>query len=1241
MAESGAAAARAAALRRAQAAERARERARRRRQRQRQARLEREARARAAREQERVRQVVQPSRQADQRLTLPRAQQEGLAGTRSRRNQSRRERREQQRLERVAKRLAAQVARQTAEPRRSSRRGADEAASIARQMGPMSGPDIVPRAARALGQEARAQRAQARAETRPDLSSAERAALPGSSLRGDAFRDYQMRAAEAEATNQAGLGGALEGLANIFTLGIPSAFRSAIEDPSLASIGGAAASVFPFGFAARGARLGTIAARAAAQGEDVGEIVGAAARQTGRGTRFVRLNDSSIQFYSSPSRITRTGQQLLDAASEYLAARGRGGPLSATSRVPKQAGKRIQKEQVRRVAKRKGEIDLIRKIGGGSTRAGRPLERPERTGFFYEAQMPDSLRGGEGLRLIRDDLQDELAKLTPEEIARNPQRPVNLRNEITKLEKAVASSRKYDERALDAARVLMNDRLDILVRAGRISPETAAERTTLLSRRLLGEGDDFVEGQGRLFGRANEGEIYVGHREGPVRGGRRMGPGGMSTTGTIGKTRAPQGVGQQNTLSLYSQGRLRTDPDVIVEDWQAAQAYEFNNLAKDELARMGEPIDPLVGLKEGYILVNPQGHMIPRTLRRQDNLEGEGFTDTDMVSDLAQYIDNYLPVKRNTLSGGRVEIVPDVAAVRAQLTEMAAGNPLYQNVRQVRADVAERFFNNLIDPRIVKTHPFLKVPSRAGKTLDAANDILYLSLIYSNPGYVPANLAGNLAFNLLHEGIFAPVNLTRAGQLLAHGPKDLRTRILAEVGHGPTTSIASSFLKKPAMAVGRLADDGPRVAAFLHEAAKAKVISKAKPKLSQADYDKLRGLFNEQNRPLLNDISQRAEEAMVRFDRLSPFERSIAKRFLFVWPWIRGATAYPFRYAADYPLRAGALGAGSYAASQSDEVQDRLMEGMPPWLRGAVQVGEQTINGQTFPTVLNTGPISPVSTAYETISSALGRPGFETVGEFLNPGLMAALDVAQKKSPWGREIEGGAEAYGQAAAQALERLAPQFGLARDLISPPEEGGLYPGDVTRLGRLARASRVVPYPIDPREARELAQTYGTVPDYPRDPARAARGRGQGVRRDRLTGEASERRVELSGYRTMPLRNADEKIDEVFASLPEASRDRAKESLRVKYRIDAAIDESVAGKNGRYDYEKATALMVDLIGEYRPDIAHYAEDAFDRISDVDQAKAFWDKGLELIREYYPWNEVAKGFAAWDKQHSEQPGE
>lgn len=95
----------------------------------------------------------------------------------------------------------------------------------------------------------------------------------------------------------------------------------------------------------------------------------------------------------------------------------------------------------------------------------------------------------------------------------------------------------------------------------------------------------------------------------------------------------------------------------------------------------------------------------------------------------------------------------------------------------------------------------------------------------------------------------------------------------------------------------------------------------------------------------------------------------------------------------------------------------------------------------------------------------------------LNPGIQAGLNILGKKTPYSAD----ARSYADAARQALERVAPDVGLAQDLILPPPDGGLYPGETSRLGRLERAYRVVPLPVDPEQAFQARVRAGLVSKY----------------------------------------------------------------------------------------------------------------------------------------------------------------
>src|SRR5437773_10118936 len=111
---------------------------------------------------------------------------------------------------------------------------------------------------------------------------------------------------------------------------------------------------------------------------------------------------------------------------------------------------------------------------------------------------------------------------------------------------------------------------------------------------------------------------------------------------------------------------------------------------------------------------------------------------------------------------------------------------------------------------------------------------------------------------------------------------------------------------------------------------------------------------------------------------------------------------------------------------------------MPPWLEHAIETGQTTIGGKTYPTILPTRAISPVSTPEELIQTAISRPGAQTFAEMLNPAVQAAIHIAGRQSPYGADVG----SYRQAIGQEASRLAPSADLIHDLISPPAEGGLY-------------------------------------------------------------------------------------------------------------------------------------------------------------------------------------------------------
>lgn len=839
--------------------------------------------------------------------------------------------------------------------------------------------------------------------------------------------------------------------------------------------------------------------------------------------RKVKLGQVETQFPLSPAGPTAWTQRHLDRLSERLVApatrlsesenavaRVAGKVVtkaSARARVPIQAGKNLRQEARRAQSIRAEELAAVKGVGNSPI----PFQGDEgaQLAHFWWAQLPKEMRNVAGLKAVRGKLAEEHAYLRSGGFAASVKSALAAKRiearaardagdtaavfkaigeirklravgadelarmrdvgaTIEKLDRVIAKPPKLNEHALDSLGTLMRDTRNIYIAAGKLKPETAAVRAGLVSRWVGAE----PTGE----------EIYVGHRLGTERAPGRTLPGGAGVAGT----RLPPGVSRKNKLVLARTGRVRQSLQTAIEDWQRAQAYQFTTAAKDELARMGEPI--VYAPKPGYVVVNPRGHELPRTWKVDEDVRAaeEGFNPDDVtIQDLDEYA-------RNTIAAG---------ADRERLIQAAREAGHAEDLRQVPEDVARRYFAQFVPHRVVAgTVPGVVKGASAGRqATDMANDLVYASLIYANPGYIPANTVANLVMAGLQQGAFLPVNLIRAGQAyFASGPK-LRALLAGEVGMGATRALTSQGRYPGSQAmdafVGKVAsvpDNLPRVSAFMHEAAKLGVISKVSPVLTGRDRRALEDLLtNPAQRELLNDIRDRANQAMVDFERLGAQEKAVAKRLFFVWAWTRGATRYPVRFALDHPLRSIALGyAAAGAPGAPEDVQQRVRElapnvqdGMPSWLRGALRVGDTTIGGREYPTILPTQAISPVSTPFQVGQTALdvvdGQAGARMVGNYLNPAIPAAVRTALKQGSFGQQES----SYLDAAASNAQRLTPDVGLARDLLNP-DGTGLYPGDATRLGRVERALRVFPIAVDPEEAYKARVREGTATQAEKD-------------------------------------------------------------------------------------------------------------------------------------------------------------
>jgi hypothetical protein len=834
-------------------------------------------------------------------------------------------------------------------------------------------------------------------------------------------------------------------------------------------------------------------------------IKGGAPQRLTREGRWQRYGNLTAWKPRSPSMPTAYAQDVMDRFQERLASkvdelrlsgsktkRAAGKaltPFSARRTVPINRAKRVQRMDPRRARGRVAEEKRILRAPGHFM--GVPMHEGEQLAHAVWIQLPKAYRNVEGLKLWQGQLKRELADVSDtsgtglaarvdsyienakqkmkvagqenditalrqaqaeivelQQIKADiPYRIQDLNEQIGKFDQVISKPPEYDPRVADAAETLNQEAEAIISRNFPDEAATFGPRTEKVSR-WLG-----LEPTGE--------ELYLHH--GLPKGGRQT-----MTAGTgVGRITKPAGVGQRLGMTLARTGRVRLSLEPVIEHWQQAQSYDLASTMRDDLAKMGTPITERPGMRPAKtdIIINPEGRPKPRAWQRDPEMQAteENFNPEDHH---IQKLDDFT---RSFMAEGKD---------REALIQEAIAAGQFDQLRVVPEDVFYRYVGQYKDANAA-TPPQLR---KVGKGVDAVNTLIYTSLIYANPGYIPANLVANFIMHFAQAGLFVPSDFARTIQILqARGARmqRLRDQLRSEIGHGPTVEAGSdiAIAQKLTRGVAMIPDDPVRMSALLHEAGRLGVIPKLLPRLREKDIQALEELLNNPNmKSRLNDVQDRAVQAMVDFERLGPLERAYAKRIMFVWSWMRGATRYPVRFALDHPGRSAVMAyifAGAPGAPQS--VRDKLHQfmptvqhGMPPWLEGALRVG----GTDKEPLILPTRSISPISTPFDLAQTIRSAPGAQTFGELLNPAIPAAWHIANRESPYGRQLP----TYGDALLQAEERMAPTPNLIQDLISPSPDTGMYPDDKTRLGRLARASRVVPYHVDMAEAQKARVREG---------------------------------------------------------------------------------------------------------------------------------------------------------------------
>lgn len=610
-----------------------------------------------------------------------------------------------------------------------------------------------------------------------------------------------------------------------------------------------------------------------------------------------------------------------------------------------------------------------------------------------------------------------------------------LKVSIAQLEDLATNPPAPNQKAIDAVRALGGEGERILVNAGRLKPERAAERRGLVSR-WAG-----LEPSGE--------EAYLGHRL-PPSDARGYPP--TQVSGGTGRVASPRGVGSENRLVLARRGRIRASTHVAIEDWQTRQVFEQANAARADLGGLGDKYTGRV--PKGHVLVNPKGKTVPAHWRGEE---------------LAQFADSYDDI--DALRAHAEEVARTFVAETPEEIEALKASALEQGVSLDDLRVVPK---RLVD-RYYAQFRRMSRPGKYGKAYDALVDAMVVSVVFARIGYIPKNLVQNLIMALPHQGPMVLVNAVKAAQ--AWKDPELRALIRAEIGDsGPTGALreegATAMVEnKIVRGVIQSADEPMRFAAWLHEAGAEGVISRYRPMLNEQDRERLLAFLkskdNVSNRRKLNDVSSRMREAMADFTRLTPDQAKAARRILIIPGWLVAGTRYPFHFAATHPIRSALLAYIAMGEPGAPEqlrfnrsIDEYFVEDALPYLEGI-----DTPWGRE-----RTNSLSPVSTPWENLQAIRGKSPDSALGVANPLGLGLALTAGRVvKMPDGSFRKVGLEEA--AETNLLQRLSPNYGLARDL-SHPGESKVY-DEKTPLDRIKREVGILPVRVNREHELELTQ------------------------------------------------------------------------------------------------------------------------------------------------------------------------
>jgi hypothetical protein len=377
---------------------------------------------------------------------------------------------------------------------------------------------------------------------------------------------------------------------------------------------------------------------------------------------------------------------------------------------------------------------------------------------------------------------------------------------------------------------------------------------------------------------------------------------------------------------------------------------------------------------------------------------------------------------------------------------------------------------NKQNPLIKVLHDY-PVARKVVRGIDALNTANKMAILYLKPAYIFPNAMGNLFLNLIHQGFLAPWNLSRAVATSWRLDRETRDGLLGATGEGGIEAIGREApgnvigrfqrgARRVAAAYGKIVDEPFRLAAILHEAWLSGFSSPAELRALVTE-KKLQGTFT--------DIAQRANDAIVNYEMLSPAEQGIMRRLIFFYPWIKGSTRLVGQQLKERPITTGLQ---AEVGKEQSRYVESVLGALPAYAEGITPFRKPNAQGQA----LIQNPMA---------MSIMGTPG-HALNEVLNmfsSTPQQALAASQELSPadlFGLTLLTAGLGAGGVSVRRLQKTSPfktavsnyysgipLFNFAQQLISPKPAGvSVYPQSNlwTELSRIGLFGGLTPRPYD---------------------------------------------------------------------------------------------------------------------------------------------------------------------------------